>query len=84
MKATIFVAALFVFLVGCSSKQGAQLTQQQRDQIKTEVKAISDSIWARYQRLEMRSTARWGGGSSGIFDPRVVISPLVPLVLAMN
>ena len=53
MKAHIFVAALLLFCLGCTSPQGDQLTQQQKDQIKTEVKAVCDSIVARWDRLDI-------------------------------
>jgi ketosteroid isomerase-like protein len=54
MKATIFVAALaLLFSVGCTSHQNRELTQQQKDQIKSEVKAVGDSLMARYERLDI-------------------------------
>ena len=52
MKANIFVAALLLFCLGCTSQQSDQLTQQQKDQIKSEVKAVGDSIIAKWERLD--------------------------------
>jgi len=53
MKATILVAALpFLCSVGCTSRQSEQLTQQQTDQVVSEVKAVGDSLMARFVRLD--------------------------------
>ena len=43
----------FFILVGCNSTQTEQLTQQQKDQIKNEVKAIGDSIIAKIEKLDI-------------------------------
>ena len=51
MKATVFVAALF--LISCNSQQSDKLTQQQMDHINSELNAIGDSVIARYQRLDV-------------------------------
>lgn len=54
MKVYVIITALLVFfLVGCTSKQSDQLTQQQKDQIKNEVKAVMDSVIARANRQDM-------------------------------
>ena len=50
MKATVLVAALF--LISCNSQQSDKLTQQQMDQINSELNTIGDSVTARYQRLD--------------------------------
>ena len=53
MKATILVAALPLLVsVGCTSRQSEQLTQQQTDQIKNEVKVVGDTILATFARLD--------------------------------
>ncbi len=44
MKLTVFVVMLSIVCVGCAQQRSEQLPQQQRDQIKNEVKAIVDSI----------------------------------------
>lgn len=51
MKANIFVAALLLFIIGCTPQQSDQLTQQQKDQIKSEVKVVADSILANLERV---------------------------------
>ncbi|MGA2381892.1 MAG: hypothetical protein ABSG61_00500 [Gemmatimonadales bacterium] len=52
MKATIVAATLLLLGAGCTSRQSEELTQQQMDQIKSEVKAVGDSIMARLGRLD--------------------------------
>jgi ketosteroid isomerase-like protein len=53
MKANIFFAVLLLFILnGCTSTQRDQLTQQQKDQIKSEVKVVVDSIFAQWARLD--------------------------------
>jgi len=54
MKAKFLFRILMLFiLVGCASKQNDQLTQQQNDQIKNEVKAVFDSTIAKANRQDM-------------------------------
>ena len=67
MKANIFVAALLLFCLGCTSQQSDQLTQQQKDQITKEVKAVLDSIFARAERLD-------GEGALQYYSPEVVVN----------
>jgi hypothetical protein len=50
MKRILLLTAIFI--AGCTSQQSDQLTQQQKDQIKSEVKAVSDSIIAGAERLD--------------------------------
>lgn len=52
MKANIFVAAMLLFCLGCTSQQSDQLSQQQMDQIKKDVKVAVDSIIAKFERLD--------------------------------
>jgi ketosteroid isomerase-like protein len=52
MKRNTFVAALLLFIVGCTPQQSDQLTQQQKDQIKKEVKAAADSMMAKFERFD--------------------------------
>jgi len=52
MKANIFVAALLLFILGCTPQQSDQLTQQQKDQIKNEIKAVGDSTIAKWEGLD--------------------------------
>lgn len=59
MKRNIIVAALLLFIVGCTPQQSDQLTQQQKDQIKSEVKAVCDSLWAKWTRLDGEATIQY-------------------------
>jgi ketosteroid isomerase-like protein len=59
MRATIFVAALSLLCLGCTSQQSDQLTPQQIDQIKSEIRAISDSIVARWNRLDIAGSVQY-------------------------
>ena len=52
MKANICVAVLLLFILGCTPQQSDQLTQPQKDQIKSEVKVVCDSIIAKFERLD--------------------------------
>jgi hypothetical protein len=59
MKANIFIAALLLCILGCTSKQSDQLTQQQKDQIRKEVKVVLDSIFARYEKLDVNGALNY-------------------------
>jgi hypothetical protein len=59
MKANFFVAAFLLFVIGCTQQQSDQLTQQQKDQIKTEVKAVGDSAIAKWERLDGEGAAKY-------------------------
>jgi hypothetical protein len=52
MKTNIFIAILSLCILGCTPKQSGQLTQQEKDQIKKEIKTAGDSIIATYERLD--------------------------------
>ena len=66
MKATIVVAALpFLVSIGCA-RQSEQLTQQQQDEIKSQVKVSADSVIARWVRRD-------GKGAMEYYAPDVVI-----------
>ena len=49
----LFTILLFLILVGCTSHPSEQLTQQQKDLIKKEVKAVMDSSIAKANRQDM-------------------------------
>jgi hypothetical protein len=51
MKAKVFLAALFLSCLGCA-QHADQLTQQEQDQIKSEVKAVADSVIARFEKMD--------------------------------
>ena len=71
MKRNIFVAALLLFFVGCTQQQSDQLTQQQKDQIKTEVKAVCDSMMAYMEKLEAQGWLQYYADSPtwAMFNP---------------
>jgi hypothetical protein len=69
MKANIFVAALLLFVVGCTQQQSDQLTQAQQDQIKSEVKVVCDSIIAKWVRLDPKFAQYYSDSADlGIVD----------------
>ena len=53
MKPSIFFTFLLFCIFGCTQKQIEQLTQQEKDQIKKEVKAVFDSTIAKANRQDM-------------------------------
>ena len=52
MKTIIFVVALLALFIGCTSQREDQLTAQQRDQVKSEVKATLDSMMVKFENLD--------------------------------
>ena len=52
MKTSIFFTFLLFCIFGCTSQQTEQLTQKQNDQIKKEIKAVADSIFAKANKLD--------------------------------
>jgi len=52
MKGNIFVAALLLFPIGCTAPQGEQVTPQQKNQIKSELKTVCDSIIFYMEKLD--------------------------------
>jgi ketosteroid isomerase-like protein len=68
MKVSIVVTALLLFFVGCTQQQSDQLTQQQKDQIKSEVKAVLDSIKTRVERLDGNGVMEYISPESMSFD----------------
>jgi hypothetical protein len=66
MKTNIFIATLMLFIFGCTMHQTEQLTQQQNDQIKNEIKAISDSIFEKAERLDTNVISQY-------YSPHLVV-----------
>jgi hypothetical protein len=66
MKKSILIAALFISFVGCTSQQSEQLTQEQKDQIAKEVKVSLDSIFAKFERLDV-------DGGLQYYSPELVV-----------
>ncbi len=52
MKPKLMFLASLLFFLGCARNQNDQLTQQQQDQIKQEVRAVVDSMIATALRLD--------------------------------
>ena len=71
MKRNIFVAALLVLFVGCTSQQSDQLTQQQKGQIKSEVKATMDSLITEFERMDAKGEMEfyWDSPDFVAFNP---------------
>ena len=59
MRANIFVTALVLFCLGCTSQQSGQLTQQEKDQIKGEAKVALDSVFAKWGRLDVEGALQY-------------------------
>ena len=53
MKTIFFFAVLLLCILGLTSQQSDQLTQQQKDQIKEEIKLVFDSTIAKANRQDM-------------------------------
>jgi ketosteroid isomerase-like protein len=51
-KYMIFCAILLLICFGCATKESGQLTQEQKDQIKSEAKAVEDSLIERFEKLD--------------------------------
>ncbi len=47
------IATLLLSIFGCGKQQSDQLTQQQKDQIRKEIKVVVDSIFARVEKLDV-------------------------------
>ena len=56
---TIIAALLLVILIGCTPQQSDQLTQQQKEQIKKEIKAVCDSIIERLQKMDVDGALKY-------------------------
>ena len=52
MKAILICVPALLFCFGCTSPQNDQLTHQQKDQIRSEVKAVADSIWSKWEQMD--------------------------------
>ena len=57
MKQLILLIA--ILLAGCTSQQTEQLSQQQQDQIKTEIKVMVDTMFAKVVRLDVRGVIQY-------------------------
>lgn len=59
MKANVVIAVLLFVAFGCTPQHGDQLTQQQTDQIKSEIRTVVDSIIATAERLDIGKTIQY-------------------------
>lgn len=59
MQRNIFVAVLLLFIIGCTSQQSDQLTQQHKNQIIREVKTVCDTLWAKWSSLDGEATIQY-------------------------
>jgi hypothetical protein len=59
MKTNIIIATLLLFIFGCTSNQNEQLTQQQKEQIKKEVRLVLDSAFARLEKLDANGALKY-------------------------
>jgi len=55
MKLKLFVATVLLFSFGFASKATCQLSEKQKDQIKSEIKTVCDSIIAKYVGLDPKA-----------------------------
>jgi hypothetical protein len=62
---TTLIAGLLLSFFGCTQKQSDQLTQQQKEQIKKEVKVVLDSIFAKMVEHD-------GQGALQYYSPEIV------------
>jgi hypothetical protein len=61
MKRLLLLAVIFI--AGCTSQQSDQLTRQQKDQIKSEVKLVADSILANLERVDPEGWSQYWADS---------------------
>jgi ketosteroid isomerase-like protein len=59
MKAQMLVPGLLILCLACASQQSDQLTQQQQDRIKSEIKAVTDSFMGRWQRMDVEGALQY-------------------------
>jgi hypothetical protein len=67
MRITLVVAALLVALLSTAAQQPSELTQSQKNQIKAEIKAVLDSMFARAERLDADAAFE-------LYAPELVVS----------
>ena len=72
MKPSIFCVAVFLlFSLGCTSQGSDQLTQQETDQIRNEVKSAVDSMLAKHERLDIEGALQcfWNSPQLVVYNP---------------
>lgn len=68
MRANIFAVALFHFCLGCTSQPSDELTPQQKDQVKNDVKVAVDSIIARWARRDVEGCLQYYSPDLAVVD----------------
>ncbi len=66
MREGVCSALLLLITVGCTARPSEELTRQDSIRIDTEIKAVSDSVMARWVRLD-------GGAAMEYYAPNVVV-----------
>lgn len=66
MKTNFFITVTMLCILGCTSQQTEQLTQQQKEQIKSEFKLIYDNYCAKWAGLDV-------GGILPYYSPELVV-----------
>ena len=56
MKTNFFITVTLLCILGCTSKQSDQLTQQQKEQIKKEVRVFADNVFKAWESLDLDKT----------------------------
>ncbi len=59
MKTMLIAAGFLLFYGGCLTHHDDQLTEGEKNQIKSEVKTIVDSVWAKLCRLDSKGTLQY-------------------------
>jgi hypothetical protein len=55
----VVITSLMLCIPGCTSQRSEKLTQEQKDQIKQEIKVVFDSIFDRYENLDVNGALKY-------------------------
>jgi ketosteroid isomerase-like protein len=66
MKPIIFIATLLLYILGCTQELSAQLTKEQEQQIKSEIKSIVDNYCTKWVGLDVE-------GIGTFYSPEMVV-----------
>jgi hypothetical protein len=59
MKTILFATTFLLSGFGCSLPESDQLSSQAEDQIRNEVKAVADTIWAKWEQLDPEAALQY-------------------------
>ena len=59
MGKNIIIATLLFCILGCTSKQKEQLSKQEEEQIKKEIIATDDSLWAGFNNFDVEGALKF-------------------------